>query len=224
MLTLSLDTRRGRMSLSYRVSNGAQSMPRWVWILLAVVALGWWMSPSLHSDRTRSPGILAPDTPQQVVIAHPQTFALKEFEVTPLAHFEITARVLSRADYRLDAESSISPTDLALGWGRMSDSGVLDRLRIRQSARWYTYHWDATDPPIPLDEIIRSSSNMHMIPADKTVAAMLRKVRPGDEVHLSGELIQAKRKDGAVWRSSMSRTDTGDGACEVVYVQSLVLM
>lgn len=199
-------------------------MPRWLWILVTVGVLGWWLSPPLHTTRARAPGMLAPDAPRQVDIAQVHPFALKDFEVTPLANFEITARVLSRADYQLDPESSISPTDLALGWGRMSDSSVLDRLKIGQSSRWYTYHWDAPGPPIPLDEIIRSSSNMHMIPADKTVAAMLRKVRPGDEVHLSGELIQAKRKDGAVWRSSMSRTDSGDGACEVVYVQSLVLM
>jgi hypothetical protein len=196
-------------------------MPRWLWILLAVGLIGWWTSPPMHFARARPAGLLAADAPNQVDIAHGQSFAVKDFRITPLADFELTARVLSRADYRFDPEAPLSPTDLALGWGRMSDSAVLDRMQISQSGRWYTYRWGADGPPIPPAEIIRSSSNMHMIPADKTIAATLLRVRPGDVVHLRGELIQARRSDGSVWRSSLSRTDTGDGACEVVWVQSL---
>lgn len=196
-------------------------MPRWLWILFAVGLIGWWTSPPMHFARARPMGVLAADAPQQIDLAHGQPFAVKDFQITPLADFELTARVLSRADYRFDPAAALSPTDLALGWGRMSDSAVLDQLQIEQSSRWYTYRWGKDGPPIPPDEIIRSSSNMHMIPADQTVAATLRRVRPGDLVHLRGELIQAKRSDGDVWRSSLSRTDTGDGACEVVWVQSL---
>lgn len=175
----------------------------------------------MHIARARSAGVLVTDSPLQVDIAHGQTFAVKDFQITPLADFELTARVLSRADYRFDPAAALSPTDLALGWGRMSDTTVLDKLQISQSARWYTYRWGNDGPPIPPDEIIRSSSNMHMIPADKTVAAQLLRVRPGDVVHLRGELIQAQRGDGTVWHSSLSRTDTGNGACEVVWVQAL---
>jgi hypothetical protein len=175
----------------------------------------------MHFARARPIGVLAADAPQQVDIPQGQAFAVKDFQITPLADFELTARVLSRADYGFDPESPLSPTDLAMGWGRMSDSAVLDKLKISQSSRWYTYRWGNDGPPIPPEEIIRSSSNMHMIPADATVAATLLRVRPGDLVHLRGELIQARRADGRVWRSSLSRTDTGDGACEVVWVQAL---
>jgi len=196
-------------------------MPRWLWIFFAVGLIGWWVSPPMHFARARPVGLLAADAPQQVDIAHGQPFSVKDFRITPLANFELTARVLSRADYRFDPAAALSPTDLALGWGRMSDSAVLARLSISQSSRWYNYRWGNDGPPIPPDEIIRSSSNMHMIPADKIVAAALLRVRPGDVVHLRGELIQAQRGDGYTWRSSLSRTDTGDGACEVVWVQSL---
>lgn len=175
----------------------------------------------MHIARARPAGLLATDAPQQIDPARGQPFTVKDFRITPLADFELTARVLSRADYRFDPAAALSPTDLALGWGRMSDTAVLAKLDISQSSRWYTYRWGNEGPPIPPDEIIRSSSNMHMIPADKSVAAALLRVRPGDAVHLRGELIQAQRGDGGVWRSSLSRTDTGDGACEVVWVQSL---
>jgi len=199
-------------------------MPRWLWILLAVAFIGWLASPPMHFARARAPGVLAAVEPQQHNLDHAGSFQDRDFTITPLADFSLTARVLSRADYRFDPTSSISPTDLAMGWGRMSDSAVLAKLDISQSNRWYTYRWGADGPPIPKDEIVRSSANMHMLPADDTVRWELKQVRPGDIVHLEGELIEAHGANGGVWRSSMTRDDSGDGACEVVYVKSLVVM
>ena len=106
----------------------------------------------------------------------------------------------------------------------MSDSSVLAGLDISQSGRWYYYHWSTAQPPIPEREIVRSSANMHMIPANDTVRYQIRQVRVGDVVHLEGQLIEARGRDGSTWRSSMTRDDTGDGACEVVYVRSVVVM
>ena len=162
--------------------------------------------------------------PEQHNLDHAAAFQDKDFTITPLADFSLTARVLSRADYSYDPTSSISPTDLAMGWGRMSDSTVLAKLDISQSSRWYTSRWGAEGPPIPQDEIIRSSANMHMLPANDMVRVELKQVRPGDVVHLEGQLIEAHSANGGVWRSSMTRDDSGNGACEVVYVRSLVVM
>jgi hypothetical protein len=41
----------------------------------------------------------------------------------------------------------------------------------------------------------------------------------GQIVHLEGDLVRADGKDGWHWVSSLSRTDTGDGSCEVVWVE-----
>ena len=71
---------------------------------------------------------------------------------------------------------------------------------------------------MPPDEIVRSSANMHMIPADETVAAALRRVRRDQTVHIDGWLVQADAADGWRWRSSLTREDSGGGACELVYV------
>ena len=102
----------------------------------------------------------------------------------------------------------------------MGDEAVLDRLDISQSSRWYHYRWHG-DPPIPPGEIVQSSANMHMIPSDRTVASALRDVRPGQRVRIEGWLVQVDANDGWHWRSSLTREDTGDGACEVVYVCSI---
>ena len=138
----------------------------------------------------------------------------------PLAGFSIEARVLGREDYRLGREADYSPTDLALGWGRMTEDAVISQLNISQGGRWYRYSWKDA-PPIPVDEIVRSSANMHMIPAYDAVAAALRRIERGQRVRIDGWLVEVNANEGWRWRSSLTREDSGGGACELVYVCSI---
>ena len=43
----------------------------------------------------------------------------------------------------------------------------------------------------------------------------------GDRVRVDGWLVQLDRPGGWRWRSSLTREDSGGGACEVVYVCSV---
>lgn len=166
------------------------------------------------------PGVVAPAEPDQGE-TQAGSWDYKGNKITALAAFEIRARVLSVRHYRQGREATLSPTDLALGWGNMSDEKVIEQLSIRQSGRWYHYSWK-TQPPLPLREIIRSSANMHMVPSDANVAAALADLRPGEVVTIHGWLIEARSPDGWRWRSSTSRNDSGGGACELVWVESLM--
>jgi hypothetical protein len=51
----------------------------------------------------------------------------------------------------------------------------------------------------------------------------LKRIRVGDVVSLEGMLVEADKANGWRWRSSLARDDTGNGACELVYVQSLTI-
>ena len=137
--------------------------------------------------------------------------------MTTRAHFDITARVLSRKDYSGGADARLIPTDLALGWGRMSDSDVLAKIDISQSGRFY--YWHVKEFPIPRREIETSSANMHMIPASEDVRRQLEQIRQGELVHITGFLVDASRADGWRWKTSLTRDDTGAGACELIYVE-----
>lgn len=209
-------------------------MPRWLWILLAslLAALLWAATRDASAPHAVREGAAVRCVPPEghvdirVPLQTPASpamppFRLGEHEVTPLAGFAIEARVLGREDYRFDRNAAISPTDLALGWGRMAREEFYEPLRISQSGRWYFYRWGSDGPPLPLQEIIASSANMHMIPADAGVAEALSRVRPGQTVRLRGWLVEVRGADGWTWRSSLSREDSGDGGCEVVYVCAL---
>jgi hypothetical protein len=181
-------------------------------------ALSHWRHRPLHP----LPGELAPDAPEQVDLAHGAQLQKGDVTLTTRAHFDITARVLSRADYSWGADARLIPEDLALGWGRMSDSAVLTSIEITQSGRFY--YWHVNRFPIPRREIETSSANMHMIPADAMVRRELQQVRQGQLVHIEGFLVDASRADGWRWNTSMTRGDTGAGACELIYVESLAIV
>src|SRR5512133_745644 len=191
---------------------------RWgMLVLSALVGLGgiWWWS---GRPVAQPPGILAPKDPVQSPPESTATWTYRNHTLTSLAAFEIRARVLSAEHYRFDRAAELSPVDLALGWGPMSDSRVLEAFNIEQRDRWY--FWRAVRMPIPETEVIGHSANMHMIPASDGIARRLKAARVGQVVDLKGQLVRADGKDGWHWVSSVSRTDTGDGSCEVIWVES----
>jgi hypothetical protein len=186
-------------------------------ILLILAVRGW-----EGRERAHDPGVLVPESPLQSRAAGRSPIEIGAYRLTPRAGFQLRARVLSREDYRWDAGADLSPVDLALGWGVMSDQAVLDRIDITQGTRWYFTRYERP-APISDREIIRHSANMHMIPANDWVADKLDDVRTGDLVQLHGLLVDADRADGFRWRTSLTRDDTGNGSCELFYVEQIFI-
>ena len=141
------------------------------------------------------------------------------YRIVPLEDFSIEARVLSAKRYRFDRESDLAPIDLALGWGPMANPAVLQKVSVSQGDRWY--YWRVAEFPIPRRDIETHSANMHMIPATSAIEEKLKSAKEGDIVRLTGYLVEVLSPDGWRWRSSLSREDTGAGACEVVWVERL---
>ncbi len=173
-----------------------------------------------NSPITHQSGVLASQQPVQNN-ANQSPFELNGYTIKPLQNFEIKARVLSAEHYSFDREADLAPVDLALGWGTMSDESVLKQIRISQSGRFYFWHVDTF--PVSRDVIESSSANMHMIPANRQIEKTLKAIKAGQLVNISGYLVEAKSADGWRWKSSLSRTDTGNGACELVYVKAITV-
>jgi len=194
----------------------------WRWIFIALLALGAW-----HFWTTREvvqpAGILVAAAPAQLQIGEVRPRLSKAgYRITALQRFSLAARVLGAERYRFDRGAELAPVDLALGWGPMSDTAVLEQIDISQSNRFYL--WRVAQLPIPRHDIEANSANMHMIPADTIIEDTLKGVRVGQVVRISGYLVEVAGADGWRWRSSLTRDDTGNGACELVWVESLQVL
>lgn len=188
-------------------------------VVLALAAVGAGVAALVEGRAIdHPPGVLAPDQPWQQLVQRPP-FAYGDYQLTPLADFEVEARVLSVEKYNMDGGARVSPIDFALGWGPMSDSAVLSHFRIDQGARFFTIYPD--EQALDLKTAMLNASNMHLIPADGILEDRLKRVKPGNIVLLRGQLVSVLGPDNFTWRSSLTRSDTGNGACELFYVESV---
>lgn len=154
--------------------------------------------------------------------AGPASGPFQQYGVTlrPRAEFLADGLLLSKKRYRDDA-GDLSPIDLAIGWGRMSVPGILGDADVGQGGRWYYVTWKDGALPIPPREMMRSSANVHIIPSTDDVSRSLMALRAGEKIRVTGWLVDVSGPNGFSWNTSLSRTDTGDGACEILYVCSV---
>jgi hypothetical protein len=96
-------------------------------------------------------------------------------------------------------------------------------MEIYQSNRFYFWR-SSSRVGLPKDVIISHSANTHVIPDNSLIARELSRLRRGQVVTLTGILVDGKRDDGAWIKTSLVRTDTGAGACEVLLVQDVNLV
>ncbi|XOV82711.1 MAG: hypothetical protein ACFHXK_17855 [bacterium] len=163
------------------------------------------------------------DQDQSVAVAIGDQLVYPGYQIEHLEPFALEARVLSRKDYTSGREADLSKTDLALGWGEMSRPEIIAQFDISQRSR--AYFWRTDKLPLPRRNIETQSANMHMIAATPEVAAALARADEGDMVRFSGQLVEVRAEQGNWrWRSSLTRNDTGHGACEVIWVESFSLI
>src|ERR1035437_1152259 len=99
----------------------------WRWIFIALILFGAWQH--WHNRPVKPPpGSIAPGDPVQTSVSKRGPYPQGKYELEALADFDIEARILSKEIYHSDRESELAPVDLALGWGAMSDSTVLEKL------------------------------------------------------------------------------------------------
>jgi len=73
-------------------------------------------------------------------------------------------------------------------------------------------------------EVIEHSANTHVIAADAHVGLQLKRLRVGQVVRLMGSLVDGVRDDGVSIHTSLTRSDSGAGACEVMLVEGVEVL
>ena len=196
-------------------------MHRFAIVVLALSAYGGWHWWTTERAVDRPPGILVPDEPLQVIFDDPPRFEARGYTFIERAKYDITARLLRKEIYRIDGGAGLAPVDLGVGWGPLSDSALLDGLEFSQMGRFFYWQPRKADFPLPIPMLISHMAQMHMIPATTDLEAKLKRLRPGQIVTASGYLVDVRGPGGFAWNTSLSRTDTGNGACELFWVEAL---
>lgn len=159
--------------------------------------------------------------PTQRNLPSSESWEFKGYTIKPLAHYQIEARVLGIARYRFfGREVELSPLDFALAWNEMSDYNIFSKIKVSQSGRWYFLSWQ-NQTPLSSNEMLQKSANTHLIPANQQVQEDLLNISPYSIIELSGYLVSVSAPDGWSWKSSTSRSDSGAGSCELMWVEGI---
>lgn len=205
------ERKRNILSIVLVISVIALAVP-----LIGMLVLGWGgQNQEINTQEINTSEIDISNDPIQ--IPYTGEPIIKEsrghkYTITPVATYEISAKVGSVKAYNDD---KVSPMDICVAWGELAAES---NISYTQSGRFCS--------PELIGELKNREnyrgglsaykhSNNHIIPANNSILRALNTIRVGDKITLKGFLVNV---DGRYWRTSLSRYDTGDGACEIIYV------
>lgn len=154
-----------------------------------------------------------------------------EYTVQPLYRYELSGLVVSRHDSQVwwdyahrEWKDALNAVDLCVVWGNNVATGAYRPLSYA-SDQWTchvetrsTEAWQAFDP--------NALSNNHLLTDQPLIAKRLREARIGDQIHVRGYLAEYSHKVGNGFHrgTSTTRTDTGNGACETLFVEEFEIL
>jgi hypothetical protein len=145
------------------------------------------------------------------------------FTITPVAEYKISGVVVSKETYSSDWDGKISPIDLAIVWGKVAEPEYDGSISYSQRNRWYFYKLKQRSP-FDNSYVISHSGNHHIIPSNENVHRAIKTIKEKERVVLEGFLVNIKgnyKGQTVRWNTSLSRTDTGNGSCELFYVSKI---
>jgi len=151
------------------------------------------------------------------------------YRINPLAEYEISGLVVTHNNISSITDAyhtskSVDLKDLCLVWGDNLSPSLLKNVTF-WSEPWtcfFLFHDNDTAAEFSPNQI----SNNHLIGANQQVRNIIKQVHVGDQVTLRGSLVEYSDIESSeqIRRSSLTREDTGNGACEVVYVEQISIL
>ena len=206
---------------------------------LAVLAAGslLWMVACPLSKRLPSPSDVSLqepllEAPVQVDGDAPPIPAEKggiHYTVQPVADYRLVGMVVSRhesdsfADYYHDVwGDNLNVADLCVVWGENLSKGYYRGIEFWSEP--FTCNWQTRDEKAWASFRTNEISNNHLIAEDRGLRRRLLSVRVGDVVRIEGQLATYSNDRGFSRGTSRSREDTGNGACETVWVRNVEIL
>jgi hypothetical protein len=201
-----------------------------LWVLLVLSLWGGW-NWFRHERHVSHPPGIAVETGPRIDVGETRAPWRDDqgFRYAARGRFEGRAMVLARRNYDVGEFASLAPTDLALGWGPMSDPRVVDQLAFPQfksfSSRFVVPELRrgsdlATRPWPELEAMFAAFTHVHTIPGDAAIRERLAGIRPGQVIRFRATLVDATGPSGAQYASSLA---LGDRNCEVAWIDELAL-
>jgi hypothetical protein len=155
----------------------------------------------------------------------------QQYLIEPRFDYELNGMIVSYhdADALLDIwhhdkwKDFINLRDVCVVWGSNVQNGVYRDMDFSNDSWTCWAYWpdSATGQRFNKTEL----SNNHLLVDNLVVKQVLMSAEPGDQVRLKGMLASYRNPTNQFFRgTSTVRTDTGNGACETIYVTEFEIL
>ncbi len=209
------------------LSSLLESFFKWLF-LLSVLTMA---ASYFYKDKIPDPGFYDLEqllSPRQMPTAEPAFITQvndQEYTITPRFNYELDGVIVSyhNADTFSDIwhhkrwKDFINLRDLCVIWGRNVATGVYQRMKFSNDSWtcWASWPDQETGSQFKMNAL----SNNHLLTDDNALKSALMSAEPGDHIRLKGVLAEyANKANGFQRGTSTVREDTGNGACETVYL------
>jgi hypothetical protein len=211
----------------------SRTLIRWTLIASSLLfLLAWWRSDMLPG----STELLAAlgDEPVQIALRQPAFAAISHgvtYAVQPLYDYDLYGLVVSKHDagswwdyVHREWNDSLNIVDLCLVWGNNVRSAAYADVDFSSGQFTCNFSTRSDSAFAAFDQA--AISNNHLLTDNPALAKVLRKVRVGDQIHFRGSLSEYSHHAGFNFKRGTStiRTDTGNGACETVFIESIKIL
>jgi hypothetical protein len=194
----------------------------------AVFAVSFWKRNDVPVGAPVAPSLA--DDPAQTASSEPPFTARwngVEYRVEPQYDYELYGLVVSYRQHdgtsrmHRRANDHLNVADLCVVWGDNATNPHLGELDFWNGVFTCNVHTKSTEAWQSFR--LNQMSNNHLISDDEDIRGRVREVRIGDQVRIRGQLA-TYASSGGRRGTSVTRDDTGDGACETIYVEELEIL
>jgi hypothetical protein len=199
---------------------------------VALLGLSVWQKDVLPTGSSANSALL--EEPRQEV-AHIAPFDTQvggiTYRIKPLHEYTLHGMVVSRHDTNAwwdylhrEWKDLLNVADLCVVWGNNIRSEAYREIAFSSGQFTCNFQTSSTEAFNAFDQT--AISNNHLLSDKPSVARALRSVRIGDQVRFSGYLVEYSHNHGLAFARGTStvRTDTGNGACETVWVEDFQIL
>ncbi len=198
-------------------------------ILIAIFAISFFQLKNLPTRDKILPSMMNEPVQATSTVLDNFNFDYKNtnYSVKPIADYELWGLVVTvnniKAWYNIyHDKDSVNLKDVCVIWGDNLTSDAYLGVHYK-SGEWtcYTRWYGKLDGRFYGNKL----SNNHLLSDSEQVRRIIKEVKIGDQIHLSGALVNYAKKGSRYYRnSSLTRDDTGNGACETFFVQEAKIL
>ncbi len=198
-------------------------------ISFVILAISFWHRNELPNKKDINPKIA--QEPIQELIQHAEFLVNvddTDYFIQPKYDYELYGMVVSYRVHNSDTGAhlrwgdQLNVADYCVVWSENAFEARLNEMTFRNQE--WTCYYQSPNREVGASFNGAKLSNNHLIAGDSGIRERIKKIGIGDQIRIKGWLSSYRSSERFIRGTSINRFDTGNGACETIYVNEIEIL